>query len=73
MKPITFHRAIKFLLTERTIKSYGRLVNKKFQLLDTISGRTDWCDFVGENEWGECTNVIQKMKKRNIFFKIYLT
>src|SRR5271170_6134444 len=34
---ITFQRAIKFLLTERTVKSYERLVNKKFQVLDSIT------------------------------------
>ncbi len=39
MKTITFQCAIKFLLTERTVKSYERLVNKKFQVLDAITGQ----------------------------------
>ncbi len=69
MKNRTFQNVIRFLLMERTIKSYGKLVNKKFQLLDTISGRTDWCDFVGENEWGECTNVIQNDEEAKYLFQ----
>ncbi len=48
MKPITFHRAIKFLLTERTVRSYEELVNKKLQILDAIAGQQGWCDFEEE-------------------------
>ncbi|MBM3197527.1 MAG: hypothetical protein FJZ61_06065 [Chlamydiae bacterium] len=54
---------------ERTVKSYERLVNKKFQILDAISGRTDWCDFVGKDEWGECTNVIQNDQEAKHLFQ----
>lgn len=60
---------IRFLLMERTIKCYGKLVHKNFKLLDTVSGETAWCDFVGENEWGECTNVIQNDKEAKYLFQ----
>lgn len=71
MKTITFQCAIKFLLTERTVKSYERLVNKKFQVLDAITGQQGQCDFAGEEEWGECTNVIQTNEEAHLFQNLF--
>lgn len=50
LKTTTFQRLISFLLTERTVRSYGKLVNKEFHLVDSPCGQTGWCDFIRDNE-----------------------
>jgi hypothetical protein len=69
MKNISFHRIISYLLTERTIESYGSLVNKKFNILDALSGTTGWCDFTSPDRWGECTNVFQNSSEAEYLFR----
>ncbi len=58
-KNITYQQALKYLVPDRIIKSYGEVVNKQYQLLDTISGSTAWCDFRTGLEWGEFTFTFQ--------------
>jgi hypothetical protein len=71
MKTISFQRMVSFLLTERTVKSYEKFVNKKFELMDSPSGQTSWCDFSGAEEWGECVNVIQKSEGEYLFKNLF--
>lgn len=72
MKEISFHRALSFLLTKRTIQSYSKLTGKSYQIADTITGNSSWCDFFDQNDWGECTNAYQsdeqaKFQYQNLF------
>lgn len=66
---IPFQRILKFQITKRIIDSYGKLVNKKFQLADHISGSQGWCDFFNQNEWGECTNTFQNPQEAEYIHK----
>lgn len=69
MKTIAFQRLISFLLTERTVKSYEGLSKKQFQLMDSPSGQTGRCDFIGEDQWGECTNIFQSHAEAKHLFQ----
>jgi hypothetical protein len=53
MKEVTHHRALTYLLQERTLSSYSKLMNKEYRNTDLITGETAWCDFTSELEWGE--------------------
>ena len=53
MKEVTHHRALTYLLQERTLSSYSKLMNKEYRNADLITGETAWCDFTSELEWGE--------------------
>lgn len=59
MKTISYHRAVRFLHTQKTVQSYAKVTGKSFRVNDSIDGTTSWCDFLGEEEWGECTNAYQ--------------
>lgn len=53
MKEVTHHRALTYLLQERTLSSYSKLMKKEYRNADLITGETAWCDFTSELEWGE--------------------
>ncbi|MBX9924136.1 MAG: hypothetical protein K2Y01_08515 [Rhabdochlamydiaceae bacterium] len=59
MKIITYQQALKYLVPERIIKGFGTVTNKSYEVLDTISGETAWCDFKSNTEWGEFTFTFQ--------------
>lgn len=69
MKPIAYHRVISFLLTKRTIESYEKLSGNSYQITDSITGITSWCDFVNQDEWGECTNAFQSNDQAEFLHK----
>jgi len=60
MKSIKHHRVLTYLLQERSIDSYAKMRRKAFRSVDLITGSTGWCDFLGENEWGEIVLVHQE-------------
>ena len=60
MKEISYQRVLKFLLEKRAIESYVKFSGKAYQIADSITGTTSWCDFVNQDDWGECTNAFQK-------------
>ncbi len=59
MGVIAFQRAVKFFIAKRTVESYSKLTGKKFKIADNLTGNVGWCDFLGEEEWGECTDAFQ--------------
>jgi hypothetical protein len=59
MNEITFQRAVKFFIAKRTVESYSKLTEKNFEITDSLAGNTGWCDFLGADEWGECTDAFQ--------------
>lgn len=69
MKLLSYHRAISFLLTKRTLQSYEKLVGKSYQIADSIAGANYWCDFYNNEEWGECTNAFQNDAEAEYMFK----
>lgn len=60
MKSIKHYRVLTYLLQERVIDSYTKMRGKTFQNADLITGSTGWCDFLGEDEWGEIVLVHQE-------------
>jgi len=60
IKTITQHRALSFLLQERIISCYCKLVNEKYCHADSITGTSNWCDFQNGSDWGEIVCVYQK-------------
>ncbi len=59
-KKITYQRVLAYLLQDRLISCYNDLKQKQYQNLDSITGRTAWCDFSGGDEWGEVSLVYQE-------------
>ena len=60
MKSIKHHRVLTYLLQGRAINSYAKMRRKAFRNADLITGSTGWCDFLGEDEWGEIVLVHQE-------------
>jgi hypothetical protein len=60
IKMITHHRALTYLLQNRTIASYAKMMKKEYQNADLITGTTSWCDFLSDDEWGEIVLIHQK-------------
>lgn len=69
MKQIKYHRVLSFLLTKKTILSYEKFSGKSYQISDSITGSTAWCDFVNQEEWGECTNAFQSNAQAEFLYK----
>ncbi len=59
MNIVAFQRAVKFFISKRTVESYAKLIRRKFEITDNLAGNAGWCDFLGEGEWGECTDAFQ--------------
>ncbi|PIS00367.1 MAG: hypothetical protein COT84_08010 [Chlamydiae bacterium CG10_big_fil_rev_8_21_14_0_10_35_9] len=59
-KKITHHRALAYLLQNRVISSYGKLIGKEYENLDSIDGKSAWCDFAAQDEWGEVVLAYQE-------------
>jgi hypothetical protein len=60
VKTITQHRVLTYLLQNRIISSYGKMMKKEYRNEDLITGQTGWCDFSSTDEWGEIVLVYQE-------------
>ena len=59
-KMVTHHRVLTYLLQDRTINSYAKMMKKAYRNADSITGTTSWCDFLNEDDWGEIVLVHQE-------------
>ncbi len=59
-KIVTHHRVLTYLIQERIISCYGKMMKREYRNADLMTGKTAWCDFLGEEEWGEITLIHQK-------------
>lgn len=49
----TSHRAIAYCLQDRAISNFGKMEDRNFENRDSITGKSEWCDFSAGDEWGE--------------------